>query len=119
MDALGPAPPGGDQNRGYIFLVLSAALLAFAILSGAFRLITRKFIVRKLGWDDITITIALVREMVTSPFNMTNSNTIGSCCLSFPQFSILNKFMPEAGGISIIFLSQKHSWLKNGSILPN
>ena len=60
MDALGPAPPGGDRDRGYILVAVSVTTFAFVALSGALRLITRAFIIRQLGWDDFCISLALV-----------------------------------------------------------
>ena len=60
MDIFGPAPTGGDQDRGYILRAVSVTTFAFVALSGTLRLLTRGFIIRKFGWDDLSISLALV-----------------------------------------------------------
>ncbi|MCJ1237045.1 hypothetical protein MMC14_005029 [Varicellaria rhodocarpa] len=89
MDALGPAPPGGDRDRGYILVAVSVTTFAFVALSGALRLITRAFIIRQLGWDDFCISLALLLSIVSTAFNV--------------------KQIHEGGGRHIYYLSPPHA----------
>lgn len=56
----GPPPPGGDQNRGEDIIITQFVLISIATILVGLRIWVRSRMTRKIGWDDILITIALV-----------------------------------------------------------
>lgn len=53
-------PPGGDQNRGYIIIVVNSVLAALCSITIALRIYIRTRILDNIGPDDYTILVALV-----------------------------------------------------------
>ncbi|MCJ1264975.1 hypothetical protein MMC22_004850 [Lobaria immixta] len=64
---MGPPPPGGDQNKGPALLAVSLTTGIIAFIATALRLVSRVFIVRQVGWDDFTISIAEVSKSTSYP----------------------------------------------------
>lgn len=64
---LGPPPPGGDQNRGDDIIITQFVLISIATILVGLRLWVRSRLTRKIGWDDILITLALVRAYSACP----------------------------------------------------
>lgn len=59
MDELSP-PPGGDQSKAHSLRVTTVTTFVLVLISVSLRLITRRWVVRQLGWDDFTIVLAAV-----------------------------------------------------------
>ena len=55
-----PPPPGGDQFKGQRVRVISIVTFAVAALFVCLRIIGRTLNVHQIGWDDLTIVLALV-----------------------------------------------------------
>ncbi|KAI4267416.1 MAG: hypothetical protein L6R38_008266 [Xanthoria sp. 2 TBL-2021] len=55
----GPPPPGGDQNRGEDIIITQFVLISIATILVGLRIWVRSRMTRKIGWDDILITMAL------------------------------------------------------------
>lgn len=62
MEKSGP-PPYGDLNLGPGIIASTVVLVAVSAIVVALRLATRWWIVKSIGWDDITIVFAIVRSM--------------------------------------------------------
>lgn len=62
MQKSGP-PPYGDLNLGPGIIASTVVLVAVSAIVVALRLATRWWIVKSIGWDDITIVFAIVRPM--------------------------------------------------------
>ena len=62
MPAMGPLPPGGDQNIGNRLVILQSVLISIATTFIALRLYVRTRITHALGLDDFFIVLALVRR---------------------------------------------------------
>ncbi|KAG6986542.1 hypothetical protein G7Y79_00078g099960 [Physcia stellaris] len=58
MDDAQQPPPGGDQDRGYIIVVVSAVFIALASIAIALRVYVRIKLVPSMGLDDYTALIA-------------------------------------------------------------
>ncbi|CAL8584531.1 hypothetical protein XPA_010122 [Xanthoria parietina] len=67
---LGPPPPGGDQNRGDDIIITQFVLISIATILVGLRLWVRSRLTRKIGWDDILITLALIITIIGSAFNV-------------------------------------------------
>ena len=63
---LGPEPPDGDQSRGEDIIISQFVLMGIATLLIALRLWVKGRIMRKIGWDDLLITLALVSGIATA-----------------------------------------------------
>ena len=61
MSDFGPAPEGGDVNRGPSVTVCVTVLFTASLITTIVRMYVRKYIVRQIGWDDYTICVAMVR----------------------------------------------------------
>lgn len=62
MENSGP-PPYGKVNLGPGIIASTVVLVAVSAAVVALRLATRCWIVKSIGWDDITIVFAIVRLM--------------------------------------------------------
>lgn len=62
MEKSGP-PPYDDLNLGPGIIASTVVLVAVSAIVVALRLATRWWIVKSIGWDDITIVFAIVRSM--------------------------------------------------------
>lgn len=58
--------PGHRQNRGAGLVAVYATTLAVAAIMVAVRLYVRKFILKKLWWDDLFVVIGLVGQSIGS-----------------------------------------------------
>ncbi|KAL8782736.1 MAG: hypothetical protein Q9213_005160 [Squamulea squamosa] len=67
--SLGPPPPGGNQNRGEDIIITQFVLISIATILVSLRLWVRSRLTRKIGWDDILITLALIITINGSAFN--------------------------------------------------
>ena len=61
MENLGPPPDGGDRNKATAFITVASVLVSIATVLVTLRLYVRTRIVKKPGWDDYLILLALVR----------------------------------------------------------
>lgn len=59
---LGNPPPGGDRNRGPQLLGPAVTFTVLAIIFVTARLVSRTFVTRNLGLDDLFIVAASVSE---------------------------------------------------------
>lgn len=57
---LGPPPPDGDRYRGDDLIAAQFVLMSIAGILIGLRLWVRARFTRKVGWDDILITLAWV-----------------------------------------------------------
>lgn len=59
---LGNPPPGGDRNRGAQLLGSAVTFGVLAIMFVIARLVSRTFVTRNLGLDDLFMVAAIVSE---------------------------------------------------------
>ena len=65
---MGTPPPGFEINLinppwiGYQLVTTAGVCMAMSTVLLALRLITRKMLLRSLGWDDLLITLSWVRN---------------------------------------------------------
>ena len=60
MERVQQPPPGGDQNRGYILIVVSSIFTVLASIAIALRIYIRIKLVPSMGSDDYTALVAWV-----------------------------------------------------------
>ncbi|KAL8950952.1 MAG: hypothetical protein Q9222_003042 [Ikaeria aurantiellina] len=66
---VGPPPPGGDRDRSNDIVVSQFVLMSIATIIVCLRLRVRLKMTRKIGWDDILITLALIVTIIGLAFN--------------------------------------------------
>ena len=59
MEAL-PKPPGGDQNKGPVYLAVALTFCAVALVFVLLRMYVRTRMLRSMGWDDAFVCFAMV-----------------------------------------------------------
>lgn len=64
MEKSGP-PPYGDLDLGPGIIASTTVLVAVSAIVVALRVATRWWIVKSIGWDDITIVLAVVGIMLS------------------------------------------------------
>lgn len=65
MEKSGP-PPYGELNLGPGLIAATSVLVGVSFIVVVLRLATRWYIVKNIGWDDITIVLAIVRSKLPS-----------------------------------------------------
>lgn len=62
------SPPGGDVDRGTAFIVLAVVLFSISLTTTIIRVYMR-VLQHQLGWDDFTIALATLLELIELVFN--------------------------------------------------
>jgi len=70
MGSLGPPPVPRDVNHGSAITAVSATMFAFSAISTLVRVFVRSKIVKQFGWDDFTISLAMILHIFSFIFEL-------------------------------------------------
>ena len=95
-----------EGNWGVPIVALTAFFLALVILFLLLRIITRIWIVKSFWWDDFTIILAVVRELISNLTKM--SRFLTRRCSSERQLVLVLTLWKSITGLGNISSSSRH-----------